>query len=198
MIAVAPEATGDPPYHHGDLRRGLLGAARAMLAHGDAETISLRELARRVEVSPRAPYRHFASKDALMSALATEGFEALKAELAAAAGDASPGSELMAQALAYVRFALHDPAMFRLMFSYRMQDANETLRAAKQATKTLLAERVAADPRFGDDVQARALGCWALVHGLAILILDGLAFEEYPLDESEMVKRVAKTMLQLP
>ncbi len=189
-------ASTDPDrYHHGDLRRALLQAAQALLREGGVDALSLRELARRAGVSPRAPYRHFASKDALMSALATQGFAALATELSSAAAGALHGCEVMEQAQAYVRFARHNPPMFRLMFSYRMQDADGDLLAAKQATKALLTGCAASGARPGEDVQARALGCWSLVHGLAILILDGLVDEDTPPDQDVTTERVIQAML---
>ena len=195
IIAVTPGSTHSASYHHGDLRRALLQAARALLQEDGADAVSLRELARRAGVSPRAPYRHFASKDALMAALATEGFEGLRAELTAAGDGAPEGRALDAQAQAYVRFALNNPPMFRLMFSYRMENADGELLAAKQATKAQLAACVAADARSGEDMPARALGCWSLVHGLAILILDGLALEDLPLDQDVITERVIGAMI---
>ena len=64
-------------YHHGDLRKALLDAASALLAEVGVAAISLREVARRAGVSHNAPYRHFADRDALLAALALQGFEVL-------------------------------------------------------------------------------------------------------------------------
>lgn len=193
--AMSTRTTTLKRYHHGDLRLELMRAARAMLREGDIDALSLRELARCLEVSSRAPYRHFATKGALMSALAAEGFRELSAALETAAGDAQPGVRLQGQGRAYVRFALGEPFLFRLMFSYRMSEADPALLAAKQATRALLAESVVAQMAKDDDVEARILGCWSLVHGLAILVLGGLAFEDEPSRHEDRVDRVIDVML---
>src|SRR5690349_4777205 len=106
-------------YHHGDLRRELLSHAAQMLdAHG-AEQLSLRDLAKQARVSPAAPYRHFESKDALLAALAEQGFEELENKLlkAAATSPADAKEQLHALARAYVDLAARRPHLFRMMFS---------------------------------------------------------------------------------
>ena len=70
-------------YHHGALRPALIAAARALLDEGGPEAVGLREAARRVGVSPTATYRHFKDKEALLAALAVEGFREFGAALAA-------------------------------------------------------------------------------------------------------------------
>ena len=78
------------PYHHGNLRAALLTQAERTLAEGG--DLSLRELARQVGVSHAAPRRHFAGKQALLDALAEDGFERLGAELRGAAGAGADAS----------------------------------------------------------------------------------------------------------
>src|SRR5438045_6558281 len=104
-------------YHHGDLRTALLEAAAELLDEGGPEAVSLRECARRAGVSHAAPYRHFETKDALLFALADEGFGWL-AESGAKAmhGIRNARERLDAYGAAYVRFAIENPARFRLMF----------------------------------------------------------------------------------
>src|SRR3954463_863897 len=93
-------------YHHGNLRSELLGAAERTLRERGAAELSLRELAREVGVSHAAPRRHFRDKQALLDALAENGFERLGRELDEAIGAAGPGfsSRLAAFAQAYGRF----------------------------------------------------------------------------------------------
>src|SRR5712691_4818265 len=99
------------PYHHGNLRPALVAEAVRVLAEGDAASLSLRELARRLGVSHAAPYRHFADKDALLAAIAQQGFELLAAEVEAAAAQHpdEPARQLADTGWAYVRFALRQP-----------------------------------------------------------------------------------------
>src|SRR5215212_466981 len=104
-------AVSTRPYHHGNLRSALLEAAERTLARGGE--LSLRELAREVGVSHAAPRRHFAGKQALLDALAADGFDRLGAEMRAAIGGAGPDlrARLRAVAHTYVRFATQHAAL---------------------------------------------------------------------------------------
>ncbi len=76
-MAAPKKISAKRGYHHGDLRAALLEAAREVLAKEGVEALTLREVARRAGVTHAAPYRHFADKEALLAAVATEGFAAL-------------------------------------------------------------------------------------------------------------------------
>jgi AcrR family transcriptional regulator len=151
-------------YHHGDLRPALLRAAEKLLEKGGPEALSLRELARRAGVSHNAPYRHFSGREALLAALAADGFRLLGDALAATSGRAIGE--------AYVSFALEHPQLFRLMFGGRLRFSRhrELAQAAARPYEALLAAfraQPVADP------EKTAAAAWALVHGLAHLLLDG-------------------------
>lgn len=194
-MSDASGATAQGRYHHGDLRRALLEVARGLLQEVGPDAVSLREVARRAGVSSRAPYRHFEGRDALMAALATEGFDELRAVLVAAAEAGAPDRRLRDQAIAYVGFALGRPALYRLMFSTRIEEADPALARSKAATKALLSARVEADAAAGADVAARARGCWALVHGMAVLLQDGLFAEGAGVGTDRLVRDVIDAML---
>lgn len=182
-------------YHHGDLRRSLLTHAAALLEEVGSDALSIRELARRAGVSPRAPYQHFADKEALLSALAADAFKAFGGALAAAVRTAAPGREIEEQAVAYVRFARAAPGQFRLMFGPRRTQPEGDLAAAKAFAFSVLqaaAERAAAP---GDDIRALALGYWSFAHGLAVLLLDGRVHEELSNDGDASVRRIATALL---
>lgn len=161
----------EPRYHHGDLRRALVAAALVLLEEKGSAGLGLRELARAVGVSPAAPYRHFADRKALLEAVAAEGFARFVAAMARAREDVFEDEQLAAMAFAYVRFALDQPPLFRLMFSselhpYRDPDLREQADAA-YATIAVAAAR--------EDKSApaeMAVTCWSFVHGLAMLLLD--------------------------
>ncbi|KPK06899.1 MAG: hypothetical protein AMJ64_08060 [Betaproteobacteria bacterium SG8_39] len=155
-------------YHHGDLRAGLLRSAAVILEEQGVAALSLRETARRAGVSHNAPYRHFADRDALLAALAAEGFAQLDAALDAG-GQAGPRG----RGEAYVRFALEHPQRFRLMFGGTLRlDAHPALREAAAQTYAGLTRAFAAlTGREGAAVAAAA--AWSLTHGLAQLLLDG-------------------------
>src|SRR5258707_7214489 len=103
-------------YHHGDLRAACLRAAMELLEEDGAAGLSVRAVARRASVSPNAPYRHYADRDALVSAVAAEGYRELAEELAAAHPFPSTPDDLAGVAVTYVQFALEHPALFRVMF----------------------------------------------------------------------------------
>lgn len=109
------------PYHHGDLPAALLAhAEQALRVHGVA-ALSLRELAREVGVSPGAPSRHFRSKQALLDALALDGYTRLADAIAASqvGVDGAFAARLGAAARAYVHFAVENAALLDLMFSVK-------------------------------------------------------------------------------
>src|SRR5262245_42493142 len=99
-------------YHHADLRPALLAAARRLLAECGAEALSLREVARKTGVSHNAPYRHFADRQALLAAVAAEGFATLAERTRAAGATAAARRRLGPIGAAYVRFALDEPNLF--------------------------------------------------------------------------------------
>jgi len=159
-------------YHHGDLRAALIEVGLRLLAERDVEGVSLREMAREVGVSATSVYRHFPDKSALMRALAREGLD----RLAIAQRDASSGKDgaaaFAATGRAYVRFALANPALFRLIFtsSAQLQATGEI--EALQMLRVNAASASANDAGL-DQVENGALRAWSLVHGLAMLMLDG-------------------------
>lgn len=152
-------------YHHGDLRAATLHAAAELLEKKGPDAVVLREVARLAGVSHNAPYRHFPSREALLAALAAEGFAAFSRHMAEAAG-AGMGE-------AYVGFALGRPQLFRLMFggTVKLGSTPELARAAKGAYQGL----VEAFRARGDiaDPELAAAAAWSLVHGLSHLLLDG-------------------------
>lgn len=153
-------------YHHGDLRAALVGAAIEALERGEAE-ISLRGVAKAAGVSAMAPYRHFPDKQALLAAVAGEGFARLRDRLRGADDHPDPARALVAQGLAYVDFARAHPALVRLMFQCAADDPVP----GGDSAYAVLVERVAA--LVPDEARdGAALLCWATVHGLATLAND--------------------------
>lgn len=171
-------------YHHGDLRRALLDAALALVEREGAEDVSLREVARQVGVSPAAVYRHFPDKRALLRGLAEEGVARLAAWQQAAAEQAKPGEAFAATGRAYVRWALANPALFRLAF-VQTCPVGETVFGDNEAANLLreFATEVAGDPAATRVLMIQA---WAVVHGLAMLMLDG----QLPRDDGLIEKAI--------
>lgn len=166
----------DQKYHHGDLRTALIEAGMALLGKRDADDLSLREVARAVGVSATAVYRHFPDKGALMAALAGEGLVRLGQSQRAAAGAAGGGDAgFSATGRAYVRFALANPGLFRLIFAHPagqdlLSDADDAVPDAMAFLRANAAATVGAE---GEAARVVALQAWSLAHGLSMLILDG-------------------------
>src|SRR5690606_14264486 len=158
------------PYHHGNLRNAVLEAALVILEREGEAGLGLRDLARAVGVSPAAPYRHFDSRAALLEALAVSGFQRFTRAMEDVAAVSSPNM-LSAMDKTYLLFALHNAALFRLMFSPRLRRDNRPgLRMAADAAFATLRHVSGGDTRTG---RVAALAAWARVHGLAVLLLDG-------------------------
>ena len=162
-------------YHHGDLRAALLEAAAAALAEHGVSGLSLRDCARRAGVSHAAPYRHFASKEELLGAIAGQGFLWLhQAGLDAMAPLSDAEARLDAYGHAYVRFALAHPQHFRLMFTSECAFAAPTAEDQQQdGAYALLREAASAVAGPGVDPDVAAVSYWSRPHGLALLLLDG-------------------------
>src|SRR4029079_7469988 len=105
------------PYHHGDLRRALIDAARRLAEAEGPSALSLRAVAREAGVSPAAPYHHFKDKGELLYAVAQEGWQMLDDALAKAKAAAPSAREAMTElGVAYVCFASDNPALYRIMY----------------------------------------------------------------------------------
>jgi AcrR family transcriptional regulator len=167
MKAQAPDPAAKP-YHHGDLRRGLLEAAMAIIEREGPQALSLRAVAREAGVSPAAPYHHFKDKDELLGAVSQEGFRRLKEAMDVAAGARGPG----AMGVAYVRFARLNPALYRVMYdcsrssedmpSVREREGEDGFAALKSRIRRSSGEAVS-----DLDVELAAIASWSAVHGLA-------------------------------
>ena len=171
MVTVSTSKIAARNYHHGDLRSALVEAGLTALEGADADALSLRELARKAGVSATAVYRHFPDKKALLAALAAEGIARLgTAQRIASEQAGGGGAGFAATGQAYVRFALDNPALFRLAFTHG-NHADSSMLAEDEAWRLL---RSYAESFAGADARRLQLQAWAVAHGLAMLMLDGL------------------------
>jgi AcrR family transcriptional regulator len=166
------------PYHHGELREALVAAGGRLLEERGLRGFTLRECARRAEVSHAAPAHHFASIDDLLAEIATRGYHELTAamETEAKRAKAEPTARLVAQGVGYMAFAAAHPALFQLMFN-REASRFETpglAAAAKQSYHLHLAAVDAVIPTASPEVRKRLADfAWATVHGFITLVLEG-------------------------
>jgi AcrR family transcriptional regulator len=169
-------------YHHGRLRRALIETAVKAIAKDGVDALNLRRLAARAGVSPGAPYHHFASREAVMTAIAEEGFRRLEADMIASrdAATAEAGARLEALGLAYLTFAVSCPGYFRVMFHGGAKSSGPTeagLRAFGLLRDAVMACQEAQAAPAGDPT-VLVLTAWSAVHGFATLWIDGaLPFE---------------------
>jgi AcrR family transcriptional regulator len=186
------------PYHHGDLRNALLDAAEALIRERGADGWSLREATGRVGVSPSAAYYHFDSRDALVRALADRVIARLGQRLsdAAAAARGGPQQPLIEVGREYVRWVAQDPAVARLAFAAGRSEPvtlvfvhpHEVL--AAELDRLADAGGLPASARPGAEFVF-----WASMHGLAVLLADGLLRLDTPQAIDREAERVAGAVL---
>jgi AcrR family transcriptional regulator len=186
MGSDLPISPGDTPrpYHHGDLWQALVQAGLAILHEDGMHALTLREVARRAGVSHTAPYRHFADKEALLAAIAEDGFLRISNGLRAAVAeyDGDPIGLFRLAVRLYVHFVLENPDHVRVMFSGLVKDYErypDLCRIADQSFDDLVALTLLLQ-RDGllaeDDPFLQGFAAWSMVHGLAMLLME----EHYP------------------
>jgi len=192
------------PYHHGDLRRALIEAALQLVEAGGAEALSVRETARRAGVSPGAPFRHFPSRDALMTAVAEEAQRRFRTEIDAALAQVPSGDPLArfrALGLAFLRWAMRNPTHFEIISSTRYFEHDKATELSRDNAELIgLTERMLADAaaqgqlRDVDPKQVQVAGR-ALVYGFARMSLDG-HFPRWGVADAD-AERTAEAILDL-
>ncbi|RBQ20738.1 TetR/AcrR family transcriptional regulator [Spongiactinospora rosea] len=187
-------------YHHGDLRSALLDAAEALVRERGADDWSLREASARVGVSPSAAYHHFASRDALVRALSerTLGWlgERLGEECEQAGQADDPQRRLIALGRGYVTWALGDPAMARLVLRGGATGPDSAITPHPHDVLTAELDRLTGAgglPAFTRPGAEFVL--WAAIHGLAILLADGLVRIDDPVAVDAQTERVVRATL---
>ena len=171
-MSEAKSAESSRPYHHGDLRRALVNAARRLLEAEGPSALSLRAVAREAGVSPAAPYHHFKDKAELLDAVAQEGWEILGGLMAEAKAGAEGMQQLTALGTAYVCFARDNPALYRIMYDAARD--KEALPMAVQhnedsaycMVRDTMIEH-GADPNDEIHLELASAAAWCGAHGLA-------------------------------
>jgi AcrR family transcriptional regulator len=168
------------PYHHGSLRSALIEQAQRTVDERGVQAVSLRELAREVGVSHAAPRRHFADRQALLDALAEDGFERLGDALGDAVEDAGPSFDARLHALsrAYIGFATGHPALLELMFAGKQRAGADGVRemadrAFATALEVIAEAQATGDLRAGDPGRV-AIVAFATLQGLATMANGGM------------------------
>ena len=167
-------------YHHGNLRQALLDAAVEAIRESGPENLSLRAIARRVGVSQTAPYRHFADKNDLLAELARQGFDDITAFLSQQTESrAGPAERLQQAATAYLRYAIHNPEKYRLIFGNHVARRTDykDLVASGRRCSALFQDLISSGVRSGDFINSDPVilfnHCLSSIHGFAFLCIDG-------------------------
>ncbi|MFQ5530104.1 MAG: TetR/AcrR family transcriptional regulator [Gemmatimonadota bacterium] len=168
-------------YHHENLRTAILEEAAAMIAQNGAASLTMRALGQRLGVSRGAPYRHFDDKTALLVAVARAGFDRLndRLRLVDAGASLSGVERLRHLGEEYVRFALENPAHYRLMYGREALTRQELpeLREAANALYEQFVNLIKVHQDSGvirrQDPRAQAYVAWSAMHGLASLLIGG-------------------------
>jgi len=217
------------PHRTEDLHYRLIQAAIDLMQTEAISQLSLRAVAKRLDISHNAPYKHFQNKDALLAAVSEEGFrmlhQSLEAYLQQAPSD--PLQQLQDIGIGYIQFAWEHPNLFRLMFgAYRTtppptpgpeEAVGATLstliegftRRAENGTPELTAKGQAfmvlvnvvnccqqQGVMRADDPKQIALACWSIVHGLAMLLLDGQILTPAPQFVSQLATMATKLLVE--
>lgn len=195
---------GERAYHHGNLRAELLEQAIEQLRDTPFEQLSLRAVARALGVSQTAPYRHFSDKEALLGALAAQGYRKLLNDLIAAraAAGKSASAQLLAVARAYVQFGAQQEQLFKLMFgpltqpSERHPELREASRETLDLVRNILREGMHRGEFLEQDVLYLSNAAWAGIHGVATLRIDSPALFRQHVDLQRQIDLSVKTFLR--
>lgn len=176
-------------YHHGDLRSALLQAASEQLKEQGIEGLSLRKLAEKAGVSRTAPYHHFKDKNALLCALAAEGFESLDELISQRFEGETLRDQMLFFVRDYLRFAVDHPERYELMFGRTLWKAGTPTPELKSVAyrsfrhyTDKLAALTAGQLPAGNDPLRLAQASWATVHGLCRLLIDGIYVNQEDMD----------------
>ena len=167
-------------YHHGNLRCVLIDTAVEIISEQGAKNLSLRKIAKRAGVSHAAPYRHFKDKNAILGAVARQGFDMMLRKTQERIAQ-SKGNELDHFAicgLSYIDFALNYPSHYRVMFGTRVENSyfSDELKPESIPIFKLLRDIIMVCQEKGllkaGDPQELAIAAWSIVHGFAMLRID--------------------------
>jgi AcrR family transcriptional regulator len=166
--------TQTPPKPN--LKEACVQAAHEFIAEKGIENLSMRDVARKLEVSHQAPYRHYPSKDHLLAAVIARCFRDFAGFLDARPNFESPEEDLAAMGQQYVTYATSHPLEYRLMFGTTWPDAaedSELIRDSLHAFNVLrrVLERIHGTTKAArEKVDLDAMFIWSNMHGLVTIM----------------------------
>jgi AcrR family transcriptional regulator len=180
-------------YHHGNLRDALIEAARHLLKERGPQGFTLVDAAKLAGVSAAAPYRHFRDKEALLAAVAVDGFKDFARRQQGALKDQNdPLAAFRAMGLAYLAFAREEPGAYQAMFMSKLghggpSPAQEPPAGGFDALLQGLKPLIGDPPPQGLDPIALACQVWALSHGVAMLSASGQLDSHFGVDAQALL-----------
>ncbi len=170
-------------YHHGDLKNALIQAGIKILAEDGVGGLSLRKAARTAGVSHSAPYAHFADKQTLIAAIASDGHKQIYERFAAIQTRYvdDPLRQLVSGAWAYVQFGLDSPDHYKITFSGAIQDEHSHQEFVEYSQRNMQVLRLIVEQcrapdvlnNTGIDPELQAVSLWGILHGLVLLLIQG-------------------------
>lgn len=165
-------------YHHGHLSESLLQAVDDIASQFGIEAVTLRACAKKVGVSPGAAFRHFQDKRALLTAFAARALDQLADTLASTEKEAHKTGQdtFHAVGMAYLSFAMENPALFRAMWREETIYSKDTdYQASAERLVGYLKEGFAGTIQDEDpnNFSTHEMLAWSSVHGMANLFVDG-------------------------
>ncbi len=182
------------PYHHGDLKASLLNAATDLIAEGGVDNLSIRKLADKVGVSRTAPYHHFKDKNALLCAIAEQGFTKQNAlvEAVSSLRNELNATELFEKyVLTYIHFADEEKETYELMYGKEIWKAGKPTESLQQISKHCFrnwlkwVEMLQQAGILAPEKPALrvAQSSWAALHGLCCLFNNGIYVDRKDIDD---------------
>lgn len=166
-------------YRHGNLREAILTTSLQVIEEVGVTGLSIREVAKKAGVTHQAPYRHFSDKEALLAALAQDGFEKMHQHITQLmAKEIKPFEKLLTLGLGYFSWASEHPDHFRLMFSQNIPEyeTSEGLKIAADKILGLVLKVVRENQEAKiikiEDTRSVARQLWAAIHGTTLLFID--------------------------
>lgn len=170
-------------YHHGDLKNALIKAGIEILSKEGVSGLSLRKAARQAGVSHAAPYAHFADKQTLIAAIASDGHSKINERLEAALAryPKDPLRQFVSVAWAYAQFGLESPAHYKITFSGVLQDEHSHPEFVEFSQRNMQVLRIIIEHcreagilnTSDTDAELQAVSLWGVIHGLVSLMIQG-------------------------
>ncbi|PHS59245.1 MAG: TetR family transcriptional regulator [Sulfurimonas sp.] len=173
--------TIEPTYHHGDLKNSLIVAALEMIEKDGVNSMTLRELTKKVGASRSAIYRHFSSKNELLKSIIKEAIKKLDEYTITSIPTTNILDDLYIMGKSYINFAIKNPNIYRMIFGNEARkqreevcdiyDANDAAGFHKLIELIKLAQETNLIKK--DDAMMQATVIWSTMHGLSNLLIDG-------------------------